>query len=282
MTTLPGPLVSSDWLAAHLDDPTVRIADGTYFLPHLKRDAGAEFRARHIAGAVWFDIDDIKDPTNPLPHMLPDAATFAAKVGALGFGSDHAIVAYDAMGLMSAARVWWMFRIFGHDNVAVLDGGLPKWLKENRPTASGAPAPTPARFTAHFRPALVRDVDAVTADLASQREQVVDARSRGRFNGTEAEIRPGLRGGHMPGARNLPFTELLGPDGTMLPAERIASLFRAAGVDPARPIVTSCGSGVTACVLALGLHLIGHPDAAVYDGSWTEWGGRSDTAVTTA
>ncbi len=279
MTTLPGALVSSEWLAAHLDDPNLRIADGTYFLPHLKRDAGAEFRARHIPGALWFDIDDIKDAANPLPHMLPDEATFAAKVGALVFGSDHAIVAYDALGLMSAARVWWMFRVFGHDNVAVLDGGLPKWLKEGRPVASGAPAPSPTRFAARLRPALVCDLDAVAGDLKSHRAQVVDARSRGRFAGTEPEIRPGLRGGHMPGAKNLPYTDLLGPDATMLAPDQIAAKFRAAAVDPARPIVTSCGSGVTACVLALGLHLIGKTDAAVYDGSWTEWGGRSDTAV---
>src|SRR5882724_10666757 len=161
MNLLPGAVVSTDWLATHLDDPRLRVVDGTYFLPHLKRDAGAEFRARHVPGAVWFDIDDIKDPVDPLPHMLPDPATFAAKVGALGLGSDHAIVAYDGLGLMSAARVWWMFRMFGHDNVAVLDGGLPKWLKEGRPTESGAVALRPASFAARFRPELVRDLEAV-------------------------------------------------------------------------------------------------------------------------
>jgi thiosulfate/3-mercaptopyruvate sulfurtransferase len=281
MTPFSGPLVSTDWLAEHRADGALRILDGTYFLPHLKRDAAAEFRARHIPGAVRFDIDDIKDPANPLPHMLPDPETFAAKVGALGVTNDSAVVAYDGLGLMSAARVWWMFRVFGHDNVAVLDGGLPKWLKEGRPVEAGDAAPRPSRFTARFRPELVRDLDAVAADLKSGREQVVDARSRGRFDGTEPEIRPGLRGGHMPGAKNLPFTELLGPDATMLAPERIAATFQAAGIDVARPIVTSCGSGVTACVLALGLHLIGRPGTAVYDGSWTEWGGRRDTAVTT-
>lgn len=281
MTALPGSLVPTDWLAAHADDPTVRIVDGTYFLPHLKRDAGAEVRAAHIPGAVWFDIDDIKDPGNPLPHMLPDAQTFAAKVGALGLGSEHAIVAYDAVGLMSAARVWWMFRAFGHDNVAVLDGGLPKWRKEGRPIASGDTVPTPARFTPRFRPELVRDLAAVTEALGSAGAQVIDARSRGRFNGTEAEVRPGLRGGHMPGAKSLPFTELLGTDATMLPREQLGARFRDAGVDLQQPIVTSCGSGVTACVLALGLHQLGRADVAIYDGSWTEWGGRQDTAVTT-
>ena len=281
MISLPGPLVSTEWLASHRGDAALRIVDGTYFLPHLKRDAAAEFRARHLPGAVRFDIDDIKDPGNPLPHMLPDPDTFAAKVGALGIANDHAIVAYDGLGLMSAARVWWMFRVFGHDTVAVLDGGLPKWLKEARPIETGDAAPAPARFTARFRPELVRDLDAVAADLQSRREQVVDARSRGRFTGAEPEIRAGLRGGHMPGAKNLPYTDLLGADATMVPPDRIEAAFRAADIDPARPIVTSCGSGVTACVLALGLHLIGHTNTAVYDGSWTEWGGRSDTAVTT-
>ena len=280
MTALPAAAVSTDWLATHLGDPGLRVVDGTYFLPHLKRDADAEFRARHIPGAVRFDIDDIKDPANELPHMLPDAAIFAAKVGALGLGSDDAIVAYDGLGLMSAARVWWMFRVFGHDNVAVLDGGLPKWLKEGRAVEAGPATPAPARFTARFRPALVRDLASVASDLESRRAQVIDARSRGRFAGTEPEIRPGLRSGHMPGAANLPFTELLGSDATLLPRDRIEAGFRAAGIDPDRPIVASCGSGVTACVLALGLFLTGRPDAAVYDGSWTEWGGRNDTKVT--
>jgi thiosulfate/3-mercaptopyruvate sulfurtransferase len=280
MTDLPGAVVSTDWLAQHLNDAALRVVDGTYFLPHLKRDAGAEFRAAHLPGAVWLDIDDVKDAANPLPHMLPDAATFAAKVGALGLGSDAAIVAYNGLGLMSAARVWWMFRVFGHDNVAVLDGGLPKWRKEGRPVESGAPTPRAAGFAARFRPELVRDLAGVADALASGAMQVVDARSRGRFAGTEPELRAGLRGGHMPGARNLPYTELLGPDATLLPAERLRALFRDAGVDLARPIVTSCGSGVTACVLALGLHRLGRGDVAIYDGSWTEWGGRSDTAVT--
>jgi len=280
MTALPSAAVSTEWLAAHLAAPALRVVDGTYFLPHLERDAAAEFRARHIPGAVRFDIDDVKDASNPLPHMLPDEATFAAKVGALGLGSDSIIVAYDGLGLMSAARVWWMFRVFGHDAVAVLDGGLPKWLKEGRPVEAGPATPMPARFTARFRPELVRDLAAVGADLKQQRAQVIDARSRARFAGTEPELRPGLRSGHMPGAVNLPYTELLGGDATLLPPARIEAGFRAAGVDPDRPIVTSCGSGVTACVLALGLHLTGRPQAAVYDGSWTEWGGRNDTDVT--
>jgi thiosulfate/3-mercaptopyruvate sulfurtransferase len=281
MTDLPGALVSTDWLAQHAQAPDLRIVDGTYFLPHLKRDAGAEFRTAHVPGAVWFDIDDVKDAANPLPHMLPDPATFAAKVGALGLGGEHAIVAYDALGLMSAARIWWMFRVFGHDRVAVLDGGLPKWRKEGRAIATGAVMAQPARFTPRFRPELVRDLAGVAGALKSGSAQIIDARSRGRFTGTEPEVRAGLRGGHMPGAKNLPFTELLGGDATLLPADQIAARFRDAGVDLAKPVVTSCGSGVTACVLALGLYQIGRTDVAIYDGSWTEWGGRSDTDVTT-
>jgi thiosulfate/3-mercaptopyruvate sulfurtransferase len=279
MSLLPGPVVTTDWLAQNLNQPNLRVVDGTYFLPHLKRDAGAEFQAKHVPGAVWFDIDDIKDPGNPLPHMLPDPETFADKVGALGLGSDSAIVAYDGLGLMSAARIWWMFRVFGHDQVAVLDGGLPKWIKEGRPIETGEAAPKPARFTARFRPELVRDLDAVASDLKSHREQVVDARSRGRFAGTEPEIRAGLRSGHMPGAKNLPFTELLGPDATLLAPAQITAKLQEAEIDLDRPIVTSCGSGVTACVLALGLFMVGRKNVAVYDGSWTEWGGRRDTPV---
>ncbi len=281
MSLLPAAAVSTDWLATHLQDP--RAPRGRRHLFPAPSQARCRRRIPHApcSGRVWFDIDDIKDPANPLPHMLPDAETFADKVGALGLGSDSVIVAYDGLGLMSAARVWWMFRVFGHDAVAVLDGGLPKWIKEGRPVESGEAAPRPARFTARYRPELVRDLDAVADDLESHRAQIVDARSRGRFAGTEPELRAGLRSGHMPGAKSLPFTELLGADATLLPSDRIEAGFRAAGIDPDRPIVTSCGSGVTACVLALGLHLTGRTHAAVYDGSWTEWGGRSDTQVTT-
>lgn len=272
-------IVSTEWLARHLDDTGVKVADATYVMPWLGRDAAAEFRERHIPGAVFFDIDAIAAPGGDLPHMLPDADRFAALVGALGVGTDDMVVVYDGHGLVSAARAWWMFRVFGHDRVAVLDGGLPKWMAEKRPTESGDAAPVPARFQARFRPDLVRSADALTR---GDGVQIVDARAAGRFDGSEEESWPGRRRGHIPGSRNLPFTALLNPaDQTILPPDRIAALFREAGVDPDRPVVASCGSGVTACILALALHTIGAQDAAVYDGSWAEWGLRTDLPAET-
>jgi thiosulfate/3-mercaptopyruvate sulfurtransferase len=278
----PEALVSTDWLARHLDAPDVRVVDCTYILPPTTRDARREYEERHIPGAVFFDIDDIADSDSPLPHMLPSAEKFSSRVRKLGLGDGSRIVVYDTHGLMSAARAWWMFRVFGHGDVAVLDGGLPKWLKEGRPVEDTPPMPRDRHFTARMNRFLVRDLDQVRAALDRKREQVVDARSAGRFRGVDPEPRPGLRGGHMPGALNVPYTSLLDPETkTFLPAEDLARVFRHAGVDLRRPIVTSCGSGVTACVVALGLYLLGRDDVAVYDGSWTEWGGRADTPVAT-
>ncbi|MGE0747734.1 MAG: 3-mercaptopyruvate sulfurtransferase [Rhodospirillales bacterium] len=277
----PDALVSTEWLAAHLDDPKVRAVDATWYLPNQKRTGREDFDERRIPGAAFWDIDAIADPATDLPHMLPDAAAFAAAMGALGIADDNRVVVYDSFGLMSAARAWWTLRHFGHDAVAVLDGGMPKWLAEGRPVERGAPRPpAPARFTARPRPALARGLDDMRRNLDTRSEQVLDARSAGRFNGTEPELRPQCRSGHIPGSLNLPFGDLLDPQTkTVRPAEALAQRFAAAGVDPAKPVITSCGSGITACVLALGLHLVGRDDVAVYDGSWTEWGGRRDTPV---
>jgi thiosulfate/3-mercaptopyruvate sulfurtransferase len=272
-------LVTVEWLAKHLGERDLRVVDGTWHMPQTGRDARAEFDAAHIPGAVFFDIDAIADRASPLPHMLPAAEAFAAAVSELGIGSDDRVVVYDVRGVVSAARVWWTFRAFGHEAVAVLDGGLRKWRAEGRPIASGPVTQPARRFTARLQPRLVRDLAAMRANLDSRATQVLDARSAGRFAATEPEPRPGLRGGHIPGSLNLPYETLYRADGTLKPADELRQAMTGAGVDLDRPIVTTCGSGVTASVLALALHLLGRPDVAVYDGSWSEWGGRPDTPV---
>ena len=280
MTASPLPaVVSTEWLAKHLGEPDLRVLDGTWHMPQLARDAHAEFAREHIPGAAFFDIDRIADRTTSLPHMLPTAEAFAEAVGALGIGSGDRVVVYDVRGVISAARVWWTFRAFGHDAVAVLDGGLRAWKAQGRPLASGEPAPPRRQFRATRRPGLVRDLEAMRANLSTRAEQVLDARSRGRFEGTEPEPRAGLRGGHIPGSLNLPYESLYRADGTLLPPEALRSAFVNAGVNLDEPITTTCGSGVTASVLALALHVLGRPRVAVYDGSWTEWAGRQDTPV---
>lgn len=266
-------LVSSDWLVGHLDDASVRVLDGSYHLPTAKRDAAAEFLAAHIPGAAFFDIEAISDHANDLPHMLPTAEAFAAAASALGIDADTHVVVYDAYGLMSAARVWWMLRVFGHDRVSVLDGGFPKWRKDGHPIEAGSARNAPRRFAANFRPELVRAKGDLVANLATPVFQVADARSNARFLAQAPEPRAGLRGGHIPGSASLPYTALLDPaTQTLLPPETIAKRFADAGIDTGKPIVASCGSGVTACVLALGLYTLGHNDTPIYDGSWSEWG----------
>ena len=276
----PDALVSTDWLAAHLGAPDVRVVDASWHMPHTGRDALAEYRQQHIPGAVFFDIDEIADTDSPLPHMLPSPEKFASRVRKLGLGDGNRIVVYDTTGVSAAARAWWMFRVFGHDDVAVLDGGLGKWLAEGRPVTDEPSTPRERHFTARVNTLLVRDYDQILANVESGREQFVDARSKGRFAGTEREPRPGLPAGHVPGSINMPFMSVLDPNTkTMLPADRIEAAFNEAGVDLGRPMLTSCGSGVTACILSLAAYLIGREEVPVYDGSWTEWAGNSGSPV---
>ena len=279
----PESLVSTEWLAANLGNTEVRIVDASLApAGDEERDVRAEFAARHIPGAVFFDLDEIADRESALPHMMPDAETFAASVGALGIGNETRVVVYDSHGLFSAGRAWWMFRAFGHDNVAILNGGFPKWLREERATESGAPQPPPARFDARLDPGMVKDFDQVLANIESREAQVIDARGSPRFTASVPEPRAGLRGGHIPGSVNLPYGDLLKPaDVTLLAAPELAKAFSQAGAELARPVIATCGSGVTAAALVFALHLLGKDDAAVYDGSWSEWGGREDAPVET-
>ena len=277
----PQLIVSTDWLARHLDAPDVRVLDGSWHMPATGRDARAEYAEAHIPGAQFFDIDEIADTRSPLPHMAPPPEKFVSRVRAMGVGDGHRVVVYDQAGISAAARVWWTFRLMGHADVAVLDGGLPKWLAEGRPTEDLEPPRRDRHFTARRDASLVRDVTQVAAAIKLGQEQIVDARSAERFAGEAPEPREGLRSGHMPGARNVPFTRLLNADGTMKAPDELEAEFRAAGVDPDRPVITTCGSGVTACVLALALERIGRRRWAVYDGSWTEWGAYPDLAVET-
>jgi thiosulfate/3-mercaptopyruvate sulfurtransferase len=275
------PFVSTAWLAHRLDAPDIVVVDGSYYLSSMNRDAEAEYLAAHIPGAIRFDIDRVKDASSPLPHMLPSPEVFAAEVGAMGIGDGMKIVVYDGAGLFSAPRVWWTFRQFGARDVALLEGGFPAWKAEGRPIEDGPPRPrSPRTFTARFDHGQVASLADVQRALATESAQVVDARPADRFRGEAPEPRPGLRSGHMPGALNLPFADLI-EGGRLKDAAAIKSAVEAAGVDPARPIITTCGSGVSAVTLALALETIGRPAKAVYDGSWAEWGSREDLPVAT-
>lgn len=275
----PKTLVSTAWLGAHLKDPDLRILDASWYLPAAGRDAKAEYAAAHIPGARFFDIDTISDTRSGLPHMAPPPEMFISRMRAMGVGDGHQVVIYDGSGLFSAARVWWTFRLMGKTDVAVLDGGFPKWQSEGRPIEDMAPMVRDRHITVQRQAQLVKDVTQVAAASKLGDHAIVDARSAARFKGDEPEARPGLRSGHIPGARNVPYSELLNPDGTMKSVDTLKARFASAGVDLAKPVITSCGSGVTAAILSLALERMGKRDHALYDGSWAEWGMFGDLKV---
>ena len=281
-----GPTVSTDWLADNLDRADVKVLDGSFYLPAENRNAQEEFLAAHIPGAHYFDIDAVSDHDSDLPHMFPSEAVFNEAVGAMGIANSDTVVTYDGGKLTGACRVWWMFRAFGHGNVAVLDGGMGKWRTEQRRLESGAAAAVQSsNYAADFHPELVRDVDDILRLTGEgglgEDEQIIDARAAGRFAGTAPEPREGMRSGHMPGAYNVPYDQLLRDDGTLKASDELKALFLGAGADLSEPVVTSCGSGVSAAVLLLALDVLGHQQTALYDGSWSEWGSRQDTPIVT-
>jgi len=279
MKSDPQLLVSTQWLQDHLSAPDVRVLDATYFLPDDERDARAEYEASHIPGARYFDIDDIADTRSALPHMVPPVEKFISRMRAMGIGDGHRVVVYDTLGVFSSPRVWWMFRLFGKQDVAVLDGGMKKWLAEGRPTEDMAPVLRDRHFTARRNAALIKDVTQVAATAKLRDAQIIDARSPERFRGEVPEARVELRSGHIPGSLNVYYNDLLNTDGTMKGLTELQQVFDAAGVDLSKPTITTCGSGVTAAILSLAMERLGHRQNAVYDGSWSEWGMYNDLKV---
>lgn len=277
----PKTLVSTAWLAKHLNDPDLRLFDASWFMPDSERDAKAEYDKVHIPGARFFDIDEISDLRSPLPHMAPPVEKFMSRMRAMGVGDGHQVVVYDSTGIFSCVRVWWLFRLFGKNDIAVLDGGLPKWTSEGRPVTDAAPNIRDRHMTVSVQNDMVKDVTQVAAASKLHDWEIVDARSADRFRGEVAEPREGLRSGHIPGSKNLPFPELLNGNGTMKDPAALKAVFEAAGVDLTKPVISSCGSGVTAAILDLALTRIGHPRHAIYDGSWSEWGMYNDLKVAT-
>lgn len=277
--SLPTPIVSPEWLIQHLDHSSIVVIDASWHMPDTGRKGADDFAVRHIPGAQFFDTDAISDTSSPYPHMLPAPADFAAAIGALGIGNDSLVIVYDDSAVRSAARLWWSLRAMGHDAVAVLSGGLAGWIAAGGTVTDMPSQITPRTFVPDFQPDLVRSRTDVLAAIGNT--QILDARAAARFEGSAPEPRPGLRSGHIPGARNLPFGQLFNSDGHLKPAEQLEAAYGAAGIDTSAPVITSCGSGITASVLALGLATLGRHDTAVYDGSWTEWGSDPDLPLET-
>ena len=275
----PQSLVSTEWLAEHINAPDVRIVDASWYMPAENRNPAVEYQAEHIPGAVFFDIDEIADTDSDLPHMMPSPEKFSSRVRKLGIGDGNRVVVYDGGMMMAACRVWWMLRTFGHEDVAILDGGINKWKAEGRLLEDLPPVPRERHFTARLNSTMIRYVDQMLANIDSKKDQVVDARAQARFDGVAPEPREGLRGGHIPGSVCVPFVDVISDEKTMLPAQDMKDAFEAAGLDLKKSIVATCGSGVSAALLVFALHLIGQRQHAVYDGSWTEWGGREDLPV---